>query len=324
MRSRRAFLQGGLAILAARGGAALAQDKVYRVGIIDALPAAANAENLAQFQKGMRELGYVQGRNLVSEYVAFDRPERLPELTAKLLRKKIDVFVTRSTPATLAAKNAAGGVPVVAAGVSDPVETKLVDSMEKPGGKVTGIGFMVKEVETKRIDVLRALAPGRKRLFALLDMGNPAIAETWRLTEEAARGFGLEPALLDVRKADDAMKALQTAISRQAEALVVRLGTLPDGKRRELVDAVARAKLPAIYGSRLFVEAGGLASYGVSTPYLYYRAAAFVDKLLKGAKPGELPMEKPEKFEFVINRKALRALGLVLPPDLLLRSDDII
>lgn len=324
MPNRRAFIQAALAALAARGGAALAQEKVYRVGIIDALPAGANAENLAQFQKGMRELGYVQGRNLASEYVAFDRAERLPELTAKLLRKKIDVFVTRSTPATLAAKNAAGNVPVVAAGVADPVETKLVESMEKPGGKVTGIGFMVKEVEAKRIDVLRALAPGRKRLFALLDMGNPAVAETWKLTEEAARGFGLEPTLIDVRKADDALKAVQAAVSRRAEALIVRLGTLPDGKRRELVEAIARAKLPAIYASRLFVEAGGLASYGVNMPYLYYRSAAFVDKLLKGAKPGELPMEKPDKFEFVVNRKALRALGLVLPPDLLLKSDDII
>jgi putative ABC transport system substrate-binding protein len=324
MPSRRAFIQGSVAVLAARGGAALAQDRIHRIGIVDPVPAAANTENLAQFQKGMRELGYVEGRNLASEYVAFDRPERLPELTAKLLRKKIDVFVTRSTPATLAAKNAAGNVPVVAAGVADPVETKLVQSMERPGGKVTGIGFMVKDVETKRMDVLRALAPGRKRLFALLDMGNPAIAETWKLTDDAARSLGLEPTLLDVRKADDPLKALQTAVSRGAEALVVRLGTLPDGKRRELVEEVARAKLPAIYASRLFVEAGGLVSYGVSSPYLYYRAAAFVDKLLKGAKPGELPMEKPDKFEFVVNRKALRALGLVLPPDLLLRSDDII
>jgi len=327
MPSRRTFVTGTIAVLAApRFTPARAQDKsrVYRVGMLDALPAAANVANLSQFQKGMKELGYNEGRNLVTEYRADPRGERFADLAARLAEKKVDVFVTRSTPATIAAKELAGATPVVAAGVVDPVETKLVESMEKPGGKVTGIGFTVKEVEAKRLDVLRALAPGRKRLVALLDMGNPAIAETWKLTEEAARGFGMQAELVDVRKAEDVMKGFDAALKKQAELLVVRLGTLGDNQRRALVETIARHNLPAIYGSRLYVDAGGLVSYGVNAPYLYYRAAYFVDKILKGAKPAELPMERPSKFELVVNRKTVRALGLVVPPDLLLRSDDII
>ena len=323
MPSRRAFLTASLAVVSAP---AWPQDKerVFRIGMLDVQPAATNVGNLAQFQKGMKELGYNEGRNFTSEYRADATGNRFGDLAAMLAQKKVDVLVTRSTPATLAAKNLAGAIPVIAAGVADPVETKLVESMEKPGGKVTGIGFTVKELESKRIDVLRALAPGRKRVVALLDMSNPAIAETWRYTEESTRALGMQAEVIDVRRSEDVMKGFDAAVNKQAELLVVRLGSLGDMQRRALVDAIARQSLPAIYGQRLYVDAGGLVSYGVSTPYLYYRAAWFVDKILKGAKPAELPMERPSKFELVINRKTLRALNLVVPPDLLLRSDEII
>jgi putative ABC transport system substrate-binding protein len=243
---------------------------------------------------------------------------------AKLARAKVDAFVTRSTPATLAARDAPGNIPVIAAGIADPVETKLIDSFERPGGKVTGLGFLVKEIETKRLELLRALAPNRKHLVGMLDMGNPAIASTWKLTEDAAKALGMEVDLIDVRKPDDIPKAFNAAVAKGAEALLMRLGALADANRRAVVELAAKHKLPALYASRQFVDAGGLASYGVSTPYLYYRAAYFVDKVLKGANPAELPMERPSKFELIINRKAVRSLGLVLPPDLLLRSDEIV
>jgi putative ABC transport system substrate-binding protein len=299
--------------------------RVYRVGVLDTLSAGANAANLLQFQKGMRELGYVEGRNLTTEYHSAEgRNERFAHLAAKLVRAKVDAIVARTTPAALAAKNAPDMIPIIAAGIPDPVETKLVDSLERPGGKVTGIAFLVKELEEKRIDVLRALAPNRKRIAALLDMSNPGFASTWKLTEDAARAQGMQAELFDVRKPEDIPRAFDAAVARHAEALVVRLGAPADAHRRTIVELAAKHKLPAIYASRQFVDAGGLVSYGVSAPHLYYRAAAYVDKVLKGAKPGELAMEKPAKFELVINRKALHSLGLVLPPDMLLRSDEIV
>ena len=326
MPSRRAFLAGSLAVISAP---LAAQEKpaarVYRIGILDTLTAAGNASNLSQFQKSMKDLGYVEGRNLVTEYRSAEgRAERFNDLASKLVRSKVDLIVTRGTPATLAAKAAPNMIPVVAAGVADPVETKLVDSLERPGGKVTGIAFSVKEIETKRIDLLRALAPRRKRIAAILDMGNPAIASTWKLTEDAARAANLEAMLIDVRKPEDIAGAFDTALKKGAEGLVVRVGAPADTQRRAIVDLAAKHKLPAVYASRAFVDAGGLVSYGVSDSHLYGRAAVFVDKLLKGAKPQDLAMEKSSKFELVINRKALHALGLVLPPDLLLRSDEIV
>jgi putative ABC transport system substrate-binding protein len=175
----------------------------------------------------------------------------------------------------------------------------------------------------KRIELLRAVAPNRKRIFGLLDMGNPAFASTWKMTEEAARAAGFQIELIDVRKAEDVPRAFETAVSKQAEALIVRLGAA-EPQRRAVVALAAKHKLPAIYASRQFVDAGGLVSYGVNVPFLYYRAAVFVDKIFKGAKTAELPMERPSKFELIINRKALKALDLVLPPDLLLRSDEIV
>ena len=330
MPSRRTFLTGTIAVLTApHAPSAWPQDKaggrVFRLGMLDMEPAAANAANLVQFQKGLKELGYTEGRNLTTDYRAESRSERLPELAAKLVRAKVDVIVTRGTPATVAAKNAPDNIPVVAAGIADPVDTKVVERLERPGGKVTGLAFLVKEVEQKRIDLLRALAPGRKRVVALIDMGNPALAQTWKLTEEAARAAGLQAELVDVRRVEDVQKAFDTATTKhRAEALIVRLGGIADAPRRAVVDLAARHKLPAIYASRQFVDAGGLVSYGVSAPFLYYRAAFFVDKIFKGANPAELPMERPSKFELIVNRKALRDLGLTLPPDLLLRSDEIV
>src|SRR5216117_968242 len=311
MATRRAFMAGALAVIAAP---LAAQEKkagrVYRIGVLESVSLSDNAANIDEFRKGLRDLGYVEGQNLLIEYRSAEgRVGRYPNLAAELSGLNVDLIVARGTPATLAAKNAHGKIPVVTAPVADPVETGLVASLARPGGNVTGLAMLVSELETKRVDLLRALAPRTKRVAAVMNMGNPAFASVWKAIDEAARSMGLQALLVDVRRFAQVAPALQSAKAQAADALV---------------ELAARHRLPAIYESRLFVDAGGLVSYGVSPPSLYYRAAAFVDRILKGASPAELPMERPTKFELIINRKAVKALDLVVPPDLLLRSNEMV
>jgi putative ABC transport system substrate-binding protein len=326
MATRRAFIAGALAVIAAP---LAAQEKkagrVYRVGVLEAVSLSANAANIDAFRKGLRELGYVEGQNLLIEYRSAEgRSGRYPRLAAELTGLNVELIVARGTPATLAAKNAHGTIPVVTAPVADPVETGLVASLARPGGSVTGLAVLVSELETKRVDLLRALAPRTKRVAALMNMGNPAFASVWKAIDAAAQSMGLQALLVDVRRFAQIMPAFQSAKARAADALIVRLGLLTETRRRALVELALQHRLPAIYESRLFVDVGGLVSYGVSAPSMYYRAATFVDKILKGANPAELPMERPTKFELIINRKAVKALDLVVPPDLLLRSNEMV
>jgi putative ABC transport system substrate-binding protein len=319
-------MAGALAVIAAP---LAAQEKkagrVYRIGVLESVSLSANAANIEEFRKGLRELGYVEGQNLLIEYRSAEgRNGRYPTLAAELTGLNVDLIVARGTPATLAAKNAHGKIPVVTAPVADPVETGLVASLARPGGNVTGLALLVSELETKRVDLLRALAPRTKRVAALMNMGNPTFASAWKAIDAAARSMGLQALLVDVRRFAHIGPAFQTARAQAADALIVRLGPLTEARRRELVELAAQHRLPAIYESRLFVDAGGLVSYGVSLPSMYYRAATFVDKILKGANPAELPMERPTKFELIINRKAVKALDLVVPPDLLLRSNEMV
>jgi len=328
MTSRRAFLSAALVLASARLSA---QDKkpaaqVHRIGLLEPVSLQANGANMDQFRKGLKELGYSEGANLSIEYLSAEgRSERFARLAGELVRHNVALIVTGGTPATLAAKNAsAGRVPVVTATVVDPVETGLVASLERPGGNVTGLAVDTADLEAKRLELLRALAPGRNRIAAIMDMGNPALGEAWKALQPAAKAQGVELELHDVRKSEDAARAFEAAVARKAGAALVRIGALTQASRRAIVEAAAKHKLPAIYASRQFVDAGGLASYGVNTPQMYYRAAAFVDKILKGAKPADLPMERPARFELVLNRLAAHRLGLVIPPDLLLKSDQVV
>jgi putative ABC transport system substrate-binding protein len=325
MLSRRAFLAAALAAASARLAAQDKPARIYRIGFLDPVSLESNAANMAEFRKGLREAGYVEGRNLQIEYRSGEgRRERFARLANDLARQNIDLIVTSGTPATIAANSVPGNLPVVTATVADPVDTRLVDSLEKPGGKVTGVAVVVNELEAKRIDLLRALAPGKKRLAALMDMGNPAFESVWKATEAAAKSLGLEPQLVDVRKPEGIQKGFDAAMARRAELLVVRFNALAPQNRQLIVELAAKHRLPAMYPSRQFVDAGGLVSYGVNSPDMYYRAAMFVDKILKGAKAAELPMERPAKFEFIINRRTARTLDLVIPPDLLLRSNQLV
>jgi len=326
MASRRSFVAGAIALLAAplaaqeKGG-----PRVVRVGVLDPLPLQSNGANLEQLRKGLREAGYAEGKNLALEYRASEgRGSRYREFAAELTRMPVDILVVRGTVAALHAKTVSEAIPIVAIGVTDPVDTGLVGSLERPGGNITGIAVLIRDVEARRLDVLRALAPKAKRIVALMNMGNPAFAIQWKFIETAARGFKLEAELLDVRRPNQIPAAFEAAVAHRSEALVVQLGALDAAHRQTVVDLAAKHRLPAIYTSRQYVDAGGLVSYGVDFGQVFYRAAYFVDKVLKGAKPGELAMEQPSKFELIINRKTLRALDLVIPPDLLLRSNAIV
>jgi putative ABC transport system substrate-binding protein len=300
-------------------------ERVWRVGVLDPLPLAANAANMEQLRKGLRDAGYTEGQNLAIEYRGSEgRAGRYPRLAAELVQLPVDVLIVRGTPAALSAKSATRELPVVALGVNDPVDTGLVASLERPGGNVTGIAFLIKDLETRRVDVLRALAPKTRRIAGLMNIGNPAIAHAWKMLEDAARRFKLDAVLVEVRKPSQIGAAFDAARLREADALVVQAGALGGPYRHSVIELAARHRLPAIYSTRNYVDAGGLVSYGLDVGQLYYRAGAFVDKLVKGAKPAELAMEPPPKFELVINRKTLRSLDLVIPPDLLLRSNEII
>jgi putative tryptophan/tyrosine transport system substrate-binding protein len=326
MVTRRSFVAGMLALLSQPIAAQEKKaERVWRVGVLDPLPLAANAANMEQLRKSLRDAGYTEGQNLAIEYRTSEgRAGRYPRLAAELVQLPVDVLIVRGTPAALSAKGATRELPIVALGVNDPVETGLVASLERPGGNVTGIAFLIKDLETRRVDVLRALAPKTRRIAGLMNIGNPAIAHAWKMLEDAARRFKLDAVLVEVRKPSQIGAAFDAARLREADAVVVQAGALGGPYRQSLIELAARHRLPAIYSSRHYVDAGGLVSYGLDVGQLYYRAGAFVDKLVKGAKPAELAMEPPPKFELVINRKTLRSLGLVIPPDLLLRSNEII
>jgi putative ABC transport system substrate-binding protein len=322
---RRSFLALVPGSLLAAPLAAEAQqaEKVYRIGMLERTSSAINAANLNGFRQGLRELGYVEGKNFIIEYRSADgRDERFPGLATELVRLKVDLILTRGTPATLAAKNASGTIPVIMTGVGDPVRQGVVASLARPGGNVTGLSPLVTELYPKRVELLRELLPGAVRLAALFNMSNPALPAQWKQVERAAQSLGFQPQLLDVRTPEDLGPAFDGAVRRRADALVVGLDTLTQANQRIIVDLAAKHRLAAIYASMEF--AGGLIVYGVNYPDWYRRAASFADRIFKGAKPADLPIEQPTKLELVINLKTAKALGLTIPPSVLARADQVI
>ncbi|HWM42526.1 MAG TPA: ABC transporter substrate-binding protein [Burkholderiales bacterium] len=298
------------------------QRRVSRVGVLETVAHAANLENFERFRKGLEERGYAEGPSLVILYRSAEgRIERFAELAADLVRQKVDLILTRGTPATLAARRASGSIPIVMAAVADPVESRLAESLKRPGGNVTGLTSATAELVPKRLELLKALAPKMTRVAAYANLANVAAAASWKEIEVAARAMGLEPMLVDVRTPEQIAPAFEEAARQGAQGLIVGIETLTQSNRSAIVELAAKHRLPAMYSAREFVEAGGLMSYGVSYPDLYYRAAGFADRILKGAAPGELPIERPAKFAFAINRRTARDLEVVIPPDLLLRAD---
>jgi putative tryptophan/tyrosine transport system substrate-binding protein len=324
MTSRRTFLTGALALTAAP---LAAQEKAApkKIGMLETVPIGASNANLVELHKGLKELGHEEGKTYLILYRSAEgRAERFPALAAELARQKVDLFLTRGTPATIAARDSESGIPVVTTAVADPFEAKLVASLDKPGGLVTGLTSSVNELGAKRMELLKALSPGITRVGALTNPDNPASLAGWKVIEAAAPGMNLKAEMIDARRPEELEDALEAAVKGGVDALLIGLESLAQAYQNVILEFAARQRIPAGFAARNFVEAGGLLSYGVFYPNLYYRAASYVDKVLKGAKPAELAMERASKFELVINRKTARALKITIPPDLFLRSDEII
>jgi putative tryptophan/tyrosine transport system substrate-binding protein len=299
------------------------QGKVWRIGVLDTLPVAQNAANLDAFRDGLRELGYVEGTNLAIEYRSSDgRGERFASLSAELARANVDVIVTRGTPAALAAKGVSDRIPVVMASIGDPL--LVAASLSRPGGNITGLTSVSTDLESKRVQLLRELVPNVSRVAALYNMGNPVFARRWDEIVSAARSLGISASLLDVRKTEDFTLAFDAARRQRVEALVVGQDGLMQANGRLIASLAMKHHLPAIYISIEFIDAGGLISYGPHFPDMYRRAANYVDKIFKGAKAGDLPIEQPTRFELVINAKLASTLGLTIPQSLRLLADRLI
>jgi putative tryptophan/tyrosine transport system substrate-binding protein len=321
---RRDFL-GVLGGAAAWPFAARAQQptKTYRIGMLETISPALNTAELEAFRKGLRELGYVEGQTYKIEYRSADgQAERFPELAAELVRLGVDIIVARGTPATIAAKNATGTIPVIMASVGEPL--LIVDSLARPGGNVTGLSSFVTVMTSKRLGLTRELVPQLSRIGLFHNMSNPVAPPQWEETKTVAQSWGIEAELLDVRSREDIGRAFETAKERRVDALLVGVDGLIQTHRQVIADLAAQNRLPAVYSGREFIEAGGLLSYAVSYPDLYRRATTYVDKIFKGAKPGDLPVEQPTKFELIINLKTAKALGLTVPPSLLASADEVI
>jgi len=299
--------------------------KVWRIGVLETVSAAMNAPNFDAFRSGLRQLGYVEGRNYVVEYRSADgRAERFPDLAAELVGLRVDVIVTRGTPAARAAKNATPTIPIVMAAIGEPLGVGVVANLAHPGGNVTGFSAFVTELAAKRVELAKETIAGLSRVGFFSNMGNPVIPPQWEVTKSAARFLGIEAELLDVRSREDVLRAFETAIRRNVGLLLVGIDAATQVNQQLIVDKAARVRLPTIYASREFVDAGGLMTYSVSYPQLYFRAAGMVDKILRGARPGDMPVEQPTKLELVINLKAARAIDLTIPPSILARADEVI
>jgi putative ABC transport system substrate-binding protein len=319
---RRAFIACGTLALVPLPRAQ-APAKVYRIGILESIPAAQNAANLDALKGGLRDLGYIEGRNLRIDYRSADgSAERFPDLAAELVRLKVDLIVTRGTPAANAAKGATQTIPVVMATMGDP--RSIVASFAHPGGNITGLTTFSTELTAKRIELLKALVPNLTRVALLHNMGNPAAQAEWDETKAAARSLIAQVELLDVRSEADIAPAFERAVRQRVDALVVGADGLTQAYQRAIIELAARNRLPATYPARDFVEAGGLIAYAINYPDLYFRFARYADKIFKGAKPGDLPVEQPSKFELAINVATAKALGLTVPQSLLLRADEVI
>lgn len=300
--------------------------KVPRIGILWASIAPTGSSLLDAFRQGLHELGYVEGQNIALESrYAKGNPGLLPDLAAELAQLKVDIILTQGTAASRAAKQATSTIPIVAV-AGDLVGAGLVGSLARPGENVTGVTFLGPELSAKRLELLKEAVPGLSRVAALwISVGRTRdTSSVLRETEVAAQALGLQLQILEVREASDLVSALEAATRERAEALIALPAPIRIFGSKALVDLVAKSRLPAMYDTRAFVDAGGLMAYGPSFRDMYHRAAAHVDKILKGTKPGELPVEQPMKFEFVINLKTAQALGLTLPPHLLGFADEVI
>jgi len=324
---RRVFLAGTLALLAAPLAAeAQPAGKVYRIGFLGGTSRIANTSMTNAFSQGLRELGYVESQNVAIEYrYAEGKYERFPDYVNELVRLKVDVIVAVPTAAALAAKNATGTIPIVTVAVFDPVESGLVASLARPGTNVTGLTLIAgPEIVGKYLELLKESVPKASRLAVLWNPANPAHPSLVTEAEKSARALGLQLQLVGARGPGKVDNALAAMTRERAGALVVLPDSMFLAERTRLAELATKNRLPAMYGLRQHAEAGGLMVYSANVPDSARRAAFFVDRILKGAKPADLPVERPTKFDFVLNLKTAKALGLTIPPAVLARADEVI
>jgi len=300
------------------------QPKVPRIGFLASFGAGPDPRSEA-LREGLRELGYVEGKNIVIEYRhAAGSSNLLAEFAAEFVRLKVDVIVTGSTVAVRAANKLTKTIPVVMTGTGDPVGTGLVASLARPGGNVTGLSSVGPDLNTKRLELLKEAVTGASRVAVLFNGDNPSNVAALKEVEIAARALGVKVQSLDVRNVDGFESAFGAATQQRANVVLVQRDPLNNSYPDRIVALAAKHRLPGMYPEIQFVNAGGLMSYGVSTVDLYRRAAVYVDKILKGAKPADLPVEQPTKFEFIINLKAAKQIGITIPPNVLARADKVI
>ena len=301
--------------------------KVPQIGYLSGASRSSSSARTEAFRQGLRELGYVEGKNIVIEWrFAEGNPNRTPALLADLVRLKVGVIVTAGSGVTRRAKETMVTIPIVMAQDFDPVRNGFVASLARPGGNITGLATLRPELSGKQLELLKEIIPRLSRVAYFGTSTNPGNAEALKETELAARTFGVKLQYVDVLSPKDIEAAFRTAVRGQADAILWQVqGSVYSSRQPEIADLAVKSRLPAIYYNPSDIEPnGGLMSYGVSLPDLAHRAVAYVDKILKGAKPADLPVEQPTKFEFLINLKAAKQIGLTIPPNVLAQADKVI
>ena len=300
-------------------------EKVYHVGVLSG-GFAGSSPDIEAFREGLRELGYVEGKNIVIEQrYGQEKPDRVRELAIELVRLKVDVIVSGGNSSTQAAKKATNTIPIVMSQSSDPVASGFVGSLARPGGNITGLSTIAPEISGKRLELLKEIVPGLSRVAVFATSTSPGNAQELREVELAAGALGVKLQYLDVLSPKDLETAFRAAGKGRADAVLMMVsGTVGSSQRKEMAELAVKSRLPVINEAGSWVEAGGLISYGVNRFDLDRRAATYVDKILKGAKPADLPVEQPKKFEFVVNLKAAKQIGLTIPPNVLARADKVI
>lgn len=298
---------------------------VPRIGFLLAVPASTISARLEAFRQGLRELGYVEGKNIAIEWRSTEgKADRLPTLAAELVRLKVDVIVSGGPPPTRSAKQATSTIPIVMGYDDDPVGSGFVASLAHPGGNITGLATLAPEISGKQMELLKEIIPRFSRVAVIGSSSQPSQPQALREINLAADAFGVKVHYLETREAKDIEAAFEAAIKAHADALLVVTTPVLTSERRHWIDLAMKSRLPTIFGRPEYVEDGGLAFYGVSYTDLFRRAAIYVDKILKGTNPAELPVEQPTKFELVINLKTAKQIGITIPPNVLARADRVI
>jgi putative ABC transport system substrate-binding protein len=298
---------------------------VYHIGFLGGSSAKAYASFVEAFQQGLRELGYIEGKNFVIEHRYGDgKLDRLPDLASELVRLGVDVIVVSGARATSQVKSATKTIPVVMTTIEDPVAMGIVDSLARPGANITGLTNLAPELSGKRLELLTETLPKTSRVAVMWPPDATGAIVAFKETYRAAQGLGVSLQSLEVRSPKDFDEAFRVARTERASALIVLQSALTNAHKKLIMDLATKNRLPSMCTQKEYVEAGGLMSYGVATRDLYRRAANYVDKILKGAKPADLPVEQPTKFELVINLKTAKQIGLTIPPNVLARADKVI